>query len=260
MNYITAYNTCDGASGKINQDALGIQTAQYCGYEYILFAVCDGVGGLEEGEKASSYIIEMLCEWFQTDFSVLLRKKSSILEIRKNLDQKLHYYNDCLNRYADSHMISLGTTVTAVLTVPSENKIIAVNVGDSRLYKITSNQIEIVTHDHSVVGDKIRRGIISEEKAAFDPKQNQITKCIGAGFDDSIYDFHILEYQKECCYLLCTDGFRKKITREEIFRSLNPDTNRTQKEIKANLAHLMDLNIKRNETDNITAVIVKILS
>ena len=260
MSYITAYTTNDGTSGKMNQDALGIQTARYHGLEYIFFAVCDGVGGLEEGEKASSYITEMLCEWFQTSFSALLRKKSSFLEIRRNFDDKLHYYNDCLNRYASNKMISLGTTVTAVVTVPSENKILVVNVGDSRLYKITPDDISIITHDHSVVGEKIRKGIISEENAALDPKQNQITKCIGAGFDDSLYDFYILDYQRECCYLLCTDGFRKKITREEIFSFLNPGINTTENDLKTNLKHLVDMNIQRNETDNITAVIVKILS
>ncbi len=260
MNYLTAYNTNPGTAGKINQDSLGIQTAKYNGLEYIFFTVCDGVGGLDEGEKASSYITEMLCEWFQNDFSALLRKKSSVLEIRHSLDEKLHYYNDCLNRYASNKTKSLGTTVTAVLTIPSENKILVVNVGDSRLYKITSDQISIITHDHSVVGEKLRRGMISEERAAIDPKQNQITKCIGAGFDDSIYDFHIIDYQKNCCYMLCTDGFRKKITKDEIFSFLNPDINITEDDLKTNLRELIDLNIKRNETDNITAVIVKILS
>ena len=258
MSYLTAYCTDMGAAGKKNQDALSIKTAAFMGNEYAMAAVCDGVGGLSEGEKASSYIIEMLSEWFEKDFSELLRKKADLSEIQKDLDENIHHFNDCLNSYAQSRGFLTATTLTAALFMPCKKKILIVNVGDTRCYRITDKSCEVLTNDHSVVGEKVRQGLLSEEKAGSDPRQNQITRCIGAGFKNTEYEYCITDYQEGNCYMLCTDGFRKKISSDEIMSAFSPAENISEEKLQRNTEYLTDLNLQRGETDNITAAVIKI--
>jgi len=258
MSYLTAYCTDMGAAGKKNQDALSIRTAAFMGKEYAMAAVCDGVGGLSEGEKASSYIIDMLSEWFEKNFSDLLRKKADLSEIRADLDESIHHFNDCLNSYAQSRGFLMATTLTAALFMPCAEKILIVNVGDTRCYRITDRSCDVLTNDHSVVGEKVRQGLLSEEKAGSDPRQNQITRCIGAGFKNTEFEYCITEYETGCCYMLCTDGFRKKITSEEIKKAFSPSENTSEEKLQRNTEYLTDLNLQRGETDNITAAVIKI--
>ena len=114
-----------------------------------------------------------------------------------------------------------------------------------------------MTSDHSIVAEEVRRGLISEEDARFDSRQNQITNCIGAGETDRMYDFMIQKPEEECLYMLCSDGFRKMVSDEEIRKRLVPSENTSADILKKNLEYLMQLNMKRKEKDNITAVAVR---
>lgn len=256
MGYFTAYCTDMGAAGKKNQDALVIMTAAYRGTEYAFAAVCDGVGGLHEGENASSYVTEMLSEWFSSDFSELIKNDASLSEIKSSLDTKLNYLNSCMNSYGTHKGYLLATTLTASLFLPGKC-ILTVNSGDTRFYRI-KDRTEQITEDNSVVGEKVRLGLISEESAGSDPRQNQITRCIGAGFKKPGLDYYETEFEPDCCYMICSDGFRKKIRQDEIFSKLSPDLIRDEETLQRNTEYLTDLNLHRDENDNITAAVIKI--
>lgn len=219
--------------------------------------VCDGMGGLSDGEKASSYVTCKMADWFSGNFASMIQQKKSILDIRKNLDEYIHMINDRMNRFSQKNGLSLGTTLTAIIFLENENKVLTAHVGDTRAYKITDDDIVILTHDHSIVGEEVLEGILTEESANNDDRQNQLTKCIGAEFDDISYDYTIQETEK-CCYMLCSDGFRKKITMAEMHEQLKPSKINSQDEADRILRQFTDLNIERQETDNITSLILKI--
>ena len=151
----------------------------------------------------------------------------------------------------------MGTTFTGLLIDPFLDSVMVAHVGDTRLYKIYEDRAEAVTSDHSVVAEEVRRGIISEESARFDSRQNQITNCIGAGETGRMYDYLMLKPETDCMYMLCSDGFRKMVTDDEIRQRLVPSGNPDSATIKANLDYLLDLNMKRNEGDNITALAIR---
>ncbi|MDO5559694.1 MAG: serine/threonine-protein phosphatase [Oscillospiraceae bacterium] len=260
MTYITAYSTDEGIAKQINQDALCIKTASFRSEQIIMAAVCDGMGGLSDGETASAYIIDCLSRWFETSFADLMKSGAKLLDIRQNLDKYLHSNNDKLNDYAQTNNKILGTTMTAVFIIPTLGKMLAAHVGDSRLYRITDSGISLLTADHSVVGDEIRKGNLTEEMAGSDSRQNQLTKCMGAGLANVSYDYLISEYETQCCYMLCSDGFRKKITSDELFTSLRPDKITSDSDATQILESLTQLNMSRNETDNITALLIKTIS
>lgn len=254
--YNYSYVTTEGTVKKINQDALMIKTARCKDNEILFAAVCDGIGGLSGGEDASSYVIKEVSGWFERTYPCLIREQKNVLEIRQSLDDFLHLINDNINR-ACVNGRNMGTTFTSVLIDPRLDIVLVAHVGDTRLYKIYDDKSVVVTSDHSVVAEEVRRGIITEQEARFDKRQNQITNCIGAGETGRMYDFIIQKPEADCVYMLCSDGFRKMITDEEINEYLSPLANPDNDSINKNLTYLLGLNMQREEEDNITALAVR---
>ena len=72
MQFCLAACTDRGKTRRVNQDGLLLQQA-LCGRKrYVLAAVCDGMGGLEKGELASSEVLRSLADWFQSRFPEVL--------------------------------------------------------------------------------------------------------------------------------------------------------------------------------------------
>jgi protein phosphatase len=259
MNYISAYCTDTGAIKRINQDSLCIKSAAMNGNEYILAAVCDGLGGLSDGETASAFVICTLSEWFEKRLPEMLKEEKNILQIRHDLDDTLHDASDRLNSYAERTGKTLGTTMTALIFLGNQGKIIAAHIGDSRAYMIKNGNAELLTTDHSVIFDEIRSGKLTEEEAAADTRQNQLTRCIGAGLEDVTFDYSILTAEYDTVYMICSDGFVKKITAGEIAAELDPDVITDDGTAERKLAHLTKLCIERDETDNISSLAIKLI-
>lgn len=248
FSYVT-----DIGKKKVNQDALLIKTARYQNSEILFAAVCDGIGGLTGGEIASSYVITGVSAWFETEYAGLRQAGKGVLDIRQSLDTCLHRLNDEINTSGQE----MGTTFTGMLLDPAVNLVLVGHVGDSRLYRLYADKAEVVTSDHSVVAEEVRRGIITEESARTDSRQNQITNCIGVGESGRVYDYIIQQPDDSCTYMLCSDGFRKMVTDEEIRAYLEPENNPDGEHIRQNLKKLLELNLQRHETDNITAAAVR---
>lgn len=253
--FIYSYISTEGVVKKVNQDALLIKIAEFRKKEILFAAVCDGIGGLEGGEDASSCVIKVVSDWFETDYADLLKNGNSTLHVRTSLDDILHKVNDAINVECEKGR-AMGTTFTSMLIDNYNNTLIVAHAGDTRLYKIHDSDIEVITADHSVVAEEVRRGLISEESARFDKRQNQITNCIGANTSGKLYDFIIQKPETDCVYMLCTDGFRKMVSSKEIHQKMLPSSNQDGDALKSSLQYLLNLNIERKESDNITALAV----
>ena len=258
MNYISAYCTDAGAIKRINQDSLCIKSAASGKNEYILAAVCDGLGGLSDGETASAFVICRLSDWFEESLPELIKQEKTVLQIRKALDEALHDANDRLNAYSEKSRKLLGTTMSLLLYLGNHQKIITAHAGDTRIYQITDSRTDILTTDHSVLADEIKNGNISEEEALNDRRQNQLTRCMGAQLENTAFDYSIIPAETEVTYMICSDGFRKKITAEDISEKLRPGLISDEAAGEKSLRALTDMCIAAKETDNITSLIVKL--
>jgi protein phosphatase len=58
--------------------------------------------------------------------------------------------------------------------------------------------------------------------------------------------------------MICSDGFRKKVSGDEIKVALCPSAVKNENSIKENLEDLKNIVIQRGEKDNITALMVKL--
>ena len=138
MNFIVSYNTDKGIRKLTNQDALLMKVNNTTNGRVGLFVVCDGMGGLEQGELASATVIRGLDKWYEEEFEGLL--KIGAEEARKSLVEKIYELNSLLLNYSLKNNLKLGTTLTAMLVI--YDNVTIFQVGDSRVYKFKDNIIE----------------------------------------------------------------------------------------------------------------------
>lgn len=252
MNYKVAYHTDVGIKKKTNQDGLLIKGAETDWGEVLFAVVCDGMGGLSKGELASSQVLRAFAEWFEKELPEMLRTGFSegiLFDAWKSL---LNAENQCLADYGSRNGLSLGTTATALLLMGGLYYYI--HIGDSRIYELDLN-LRQLTPDHTVVAKEIAAGRLTPEQAAVDPRRSVLLQCVGASpmIEPTCQSGVVAQ---NAAYLLCSDGFRHVITEQEIFAQLNPKIVRDEATMTAGLQRLTETVKVRQETDNITAVLI----
>ncbi len=244
-----------GTTRKVNQDSVCVHSAETLVGKIVFGVICDGMGGLSDGEYASQSMIQSLETWYETELPALLSKGLEINCLRESLEVVLERHNDYLIQYGNDNATQLGTTVSALLILPG--RYFGIHVGDSRVYEIKKREIQQITNDHSRVMDEVRRGIITPTEAERDTRKNQLLQCIGARgrIQPEFFEGNI---EDETTFVLCSDGFVHKITMKEIWKKLRPNKNRSDEKLQGNLSYLVGENMKRQETDNITSLAIRI--
>ena len=148
----------------------------------VFFCVlCDGMGGLANGELASATVIRAMEQWFETDFPQILRQVTDVEEILEKVKNNWYGTANALNlqlaQYVEGTGKRMGTTIVALLMI--KNEYFIMNVGDSRAYAI-SNQVYQLTKDQSLVQQQIDLGRVRPEDAERHPQRNVLLQCIGA--------------------------------------------------------------------------------
>lgn len=256
MNYQIAVHTDVGIKKDTNQDSLCVKQAETEKGTILLAIICDGMGGLEKGEVASATIIKAFSDWFEDELPYQLAKADYVEEIRYRWERIIKEQNQIIGEYGRKNHIQLGSTITALLIL-EDGKYIIGHVGDSRAYRITDEAIEALTLDQTVVANEVRQGRLTKEEAERDPRRNVLLQCIGASRVVEP-DFIKGESNANECYMLCSDGFRHVVTAEEINTVFAPANNNNEVAMKNNIVKLIELNKEREETDNISAILIKI--
>ena len=239
-----------GRIKKVNQDSLLLKAFEIDNDPMCLAVVCDGVGGLYKGELASATVIRGFEQWFEQFIS---DENIRIDNIFEEWEQLVTSLNQEICEYGIEIDKRMGTTVVAALFYI--DKVYVANVGDSRLYKIKDRKVSQITVDQTVVQYQLSQGMITEEQAANDPMSSVLLQSVGS--DEHIQvDFYSESIQKNDRYLLCSDGFRHFLSEEEMGVWLSHERNKNGSDIRDNLAALIDLNKKRGEKDNISAILV----
>ncbi|MDE6020256.1 MAG: protein phosphatase 2C domain-containing protein [Ruminococcus sp.] len=255
MNYQIALHTDVGTKKNTNQDSLCVKQAETDKGTVILAVVCDGMGGLEKGEVASATVINAFSNWFENELPVILSKSSYYEDTKYRWDRIIKEQNQNIGEYGRKNHIQLGTTISVMLVFEDGRYLIG-HVGDSRIYKITDNNIEVLTLDQTLVAHKVRNGTMTPEEAERDPRRNMLLQCVGASktVEPDYVEGTVLQNE---CYMLCSDGFRHVVTADEIKATFAPSANMKEDTMKSNVVRLVELNKERNETDNISAILIK---
>lgn len=239
-----------GIRRKNNQDSICYSLAQYQGEQLAFFVICDGMGGYSKGEIASAEVLTTFHNWFCSRMPEILKAGFSAEALREEWYSLVESENSRLSDYAAAQNLRMGTTLTAALFLGEQYYIL--HVGDCRLYEIRESEVLQLTHDHTVVQREVDNGSLTPEEAERDSRQHILLQCLGAG-RSVVPDFVAGTIRRNASYLMCSDGFRHKFSKEEMLQCLNAGKNPNRKKIEKNLCAAIELVKDRGESDNITA-------
>ncbi len=254
MNFVISASTDVGIRKKTNQDSVLVQVADTAMGKIAFGVMCDGMGGFAKGELASATLIKGFRKWFTYRMVDLIAEGFSEENLRRDWNGIITTQNELLHVYSRNHGIRLGTTVTAILIY--NGKYHVMNIGDSRAYQIRENEINQITKDHTFIQREIDAGRMTEEEALHSDQRSVLLQCVGAS-DDIYPDYFTGVVEPNEVYMLCCDGFRHVIAKEEFLQYLNPNTIVDRKTGEDYEKYLIDLNKYRNETDNISVAVIK---
>lgn len=254
-------STDRGIRRSNNQDAFQLKTSG----NLLIATVCDGMGGCNGGNVASSlavetytkklakYITSALSFVFLGDIPEFGSPCEHFPEIRLGdfITKSVDVANALVYSEAekDPSLSGMGTTLTSCVVTPCG--IVTANIGDSRIYYANDGKITQLTKDHSLVQELVDKGKITEEEALTHPNRNIITRALGT---DETIKADIAEYPyREGFLLLCSDGLSGYYDEDFFLQTL--ESGRSCEE-KAKL--LIDYANNCGGADNITAVVIKL--
>ncbi len=209
-----------------------------------LVAVADGLGGHHAGEHASGIAIEVLEERLRNARAA--GRPPSVEELLAAFDAA----NERILADANQHpeRTGMGTTLTSI--VVTEDKVLLAHIGDSRAWRIRDGVVEQLTRDHTLVGQQVRDGVLTEEQAETHPMRHVLSRCLGA--QDAIeVDLAEGDVAIDDVYVLASDGLVHGLTKEDVARIVLAGSDATESS-----AVLVNTACERDGQDNITAAVL----
>ncbi|MBR1506422.1 MAG: serine/threonine-protein phosphatase [Eubacterium sp.] len=214
--------------------------------------VCDGMGGMADGDKASQTAV---CTFVEDYYS--LKNHDNIPLFMENEAKKIdELVYEIESEDGEKH--GSGTTIVAVII--EDNRMYWMSVGDSRIYIIRGKKILTVNRDHNLrlrLDQKIQDGTITSTEYHREEKNAEaLISYLGIG-NVSLIDVNreALELREDDIVLLCSDGLYKRLEDEEIAEIVmyeEPDMKRAAKR----LTDVVMRRTKRNQ-DNTSVVLMQ---
>ncbi len=221
-----------------NEDSIFYGQKIIDGVSVCIAAVCDGIGGLKDGEIASGMITEGFEEWFGS----ISTYNGDFNNLSNSLLRKIYKINTAIIGKMQMEDIQTGSTVAAVLAAGSDY--IALNVGDSRIYRVSDGIYQISKDD------------IILTKTNGNSVRIKLSQCIGNV--PNIY-VNIISDKASVgdTFIICSDGLYKNIADSRLKSFVKRINN--EKTCRKKILKMISYVKKRGERDNISAVIIKCL-
>lgn len=236
-----------GKKRQVDEDAIlaiesmsGIESKSS---QKFLLVLADGMGGHSKGEVASKIVVNTIAEKISP---AMLSQTNYASEMNKSIQEA----NQRILQYTSDHPETEGMGSTVVCAVVDGKTVHLANVGDSRIYVISKEEIRRVTKDHSYVQELIDKGEISEEEARVHPKKNVIIRAVGI-YSDIKVDTMKLTLDDDESLLLCCDGQLIHVEDKEI-QEVVLEADGPQEACKK----LVDLANERGGEDNISVILL----
>ena len=142
-----------------NQDSYAIVPF---GRDRVLMIVCDGMGGAKSGNVASSLAVEVFTDEVRRTQrpGMTPEKAAAMLRSALELSNSAVYEQSQLS----DDFTGMGTTLVAAWI--SRDLAVVINVGDSRAYHFTREDVRLITRDHSMVAYMVERGELTQSSPA----------------------------------------------------------------------------------------------
>ena len=168
-----------------------------------LWAVCDGMGGMNNGEMASFTAVSGMA-----DLQHHMKGRDFGTTLQSWIRQADHAVSERTQ----------GGGCTLVLIYGQEEKICYAHVGDSRIYRVHQGKLIRLTRDHSKVEMLMAAGIITPEEAETHPQRHVITRNLGMDSETPLEATigNPLPVMNGDRYILCSDGITDMLKDAEI--------------------------------------------
>lgn len=215
--------------------------------------ICDGMGGLNGGERASSEAVKL----FAFDY-MKMEGGSPVSEFFYQEADKMDRLVSLL-KDSKGNFLRAGSTVVSVII--EESRLHWMSVGDSRIYILRGDSILQVTKEHNYkfqLNEALESGNISAEKYAAEMSGGQaeaLTSYLGMGGLKYI-DINPNPFQLEAddVILLCSDGLYRSLDESQIMAMLKD--NKINSGVSAKRLSCMALEQASKGQDNTTVLVI----
>jgi len=239
--------------GKVrtnNEDAMGFfipdsrKQARSHGY---LFAVADGVGGLDLGEVASATAISVITEQFAK-----AQPGAMLISLLPRLIQQANAAVHDRRLEPEYRGKSMATTLVAC-ALRYDQAVIS-HVGDSRCYLVRNGQAQQITQDHTLVNEQRKMGLISAGDIPTSDSRHVLIRSLGPEMFVSP-DTTAVTLQPGDVLVLSTDGLHDEMSEAEIaaIASQKKDATQLARELVARAVEI-------DGGDNTTAQVIRVRS
>jgi protein phosphatase len=239
--------------GKVrtnNEDAMGSfipasrQQARSHGY---LFAVADGVGGMDLGEVASATAIATLTEEFS--------KAQAGTMLISLLPRLIQHANAAVHdRTLSQEYRGKKMATTLVACALRYDQAIVSHVGDSRCYLVRNGKAKQVTQDHTWVNEQRKMGLISASEIADSDSRHVLIRSVGPEMFVAP-DTTALTLQAGDVLVLCTDGLHDEMS-ENVLAGIVSQNKKIDEIARELVARAVEI----DGGDNTTAQVIRVRS
>ena len=195
--------------------------------------VCDGMGGANGGNIASTIAVNEIETFLKSGFSETMSSGS----MKSLVINSIQRANTAIFEKAGKQTELQGMGTTAVVLLAAHSQL-----------HVALNQI---TMDHSYVQDLVNLGQITKEQARTHPRRNIITRVLGV-HDHVAADYAVWDFHKGDMALACTDGLTNYV--EEGLMESYMEKHRANS--GALVKELIGYAVKNGGSDNITIAVV----
>jgi protein phosphatase len=215
------------------------------------FAVCDGMGGAQAGEFASSIAVDKITTLLPRAFHQSAHgMNAGFSDVLSELFAQIH---SALVFVGGSYEETEGMQTTLSLGWFTPGWMYFGHIGDSRIYHLPKRKKEIkqLTHDDTHVGWLFRNGKISEYEARTHPRRNVLQRALGGANQFVEPQVGAVGCEPGDIFLLCTDGLIDGLFDQQLVELLRADGGSAQQLVAAA--------IKNSGRDNTTALVVQVV-
>lgn len=234
-----------------NEDSYGVRQQQLGNSQSMVMGiVADGMGGMTEGDVASSLAVKTCLE------EPVPAEPTADANYATWLEGLVKKANDVIA----ASVREGGTTLSVVFAV---NKILTLaHVGDSRIYLVRNKTLCQVSEDHSLVAMMVASGEITPKESLEHPERNVLIKSLGSkrphmeGYIQTMAhwgDLASMELRDEDVLLLCSDGVWDLVSDTELCESFISD-----RSIQQSVDSVIEKVLVRGAGDNATLLALKL--
>jgi len=214
--------------------------------------LADGMGGHRAGEVASNMAAQLIFSDLQSQ-GPQFRSGGGPHSPLRALDRSINRANAAVFEAAQARSTYHGMGTTVALAVFYDDRVALGHIGDSRIYRLRNDALQLLTRDDSLLRDQIELGLISAVDARDSHNRSLVTQALGIA--KSIHA-HVREDDASPgdIFVLCSDGLNDLVD--------DADIELIVRALKSNLPlaanHLVQAAKDNGGYDNVSVILARV--